>query len=150
MSEAARGDEQPGREEGARATATGPGRVLIAVYAVFALSATARASVQLVTKFHEAPLAYLLSAFAGVVYIVATIALLRRGARARRIAWLAVSIELIGVVAIGTFSLVMPSDFPHSTVWSHYGSGYGWVPLVLPMLGLAWLRHTRARRSGSG
>jgi hypothetical protein len=120
--------------------------VLIAVYAVFALSATARASVQLVTKFSEAPLAYLLSAFAGVVYVLATIGLLRTGSAGRRLAWVAVSTELIGVLAVGTFSQVTPADFPHSTVWSHYGSGYGWVPLVLPVLGLAWLWHTRARR----
>jgi hypothetical protein len=46
---------------------TGPGRLLIAVYAVFAISATARAGYQILTKFSEAPLAYLLSAFAAVV-----------------------------------------------------------------------------------
>jgi hypothetical protein len=123
-------------------TATGPGRVLIAVYAVFALSATARAGVQLATKFHQAPLAYLLSAFAGVVYILATIGLTRSGPGARRLAWTAVSIELTGVLVIGTFSLLDRADFPDSTVWSDYGSGYGWVPLVLPVLGLLWLRRT--------
>lgn len=139
MSEAAE------RDDGPQATATGPGRVLIAVYAIFALSATARASVQLVTKFNEAPLAYLLSAVAGVVYILATIGLLRTGPAARRLAWVAVSIELIGVLTVGTFSLVTPTDFPDSTVWSRYGSGYGWVPLVLPVLGLAWLWHTRTK-----
>lgn len=133
---------------GAIRTATGPGRVLIAVYAVFALSATARAGVQLATKFHQAPLAYLLSAFAGVVYIVATVGLVRTGRAARRLAWTAVSIELAGVLLIGTFSVLQPADFPDATVWSRYGSGYGWVPLVLPMLGLLWLRHTgRADRS---
>jgi hypothetical protein len=24
------------------------------------------------------------------------------------------------------------------TVWSHFGSGYGYLPLVLPVLGLLW------------
>jgi hypothetical protein len=28
-------------------------------------------------------------------------------------------------------------------VWSWYGIGYGFVPLVLPIFGLAWLWHTR-------
>lgn len=136
------GDTDAGRSPEPRATATGPGRVLIAVYAVFALSATARAGVQLATKFHDAPLAYLLSAFAGVVYILATVGLTRSGLRARRLAWTAVSIELAGVLLIGTFSLVDRADFPDSTVWSGYGSGYGWIPLVLPVLGLLWLRRT--------
>ena len=48
-------------------TAHGPGRVLVAVYAVFALAAGARAAVQLALQFDEAPLADLLSAFAALV-----------------------------------------------------------------------------------
>jgi hypothetical protein len=125
-----------------RATATGPGRVLIAVYAVFALSATARAGVQLATKFHEAPLAYLLSAFSGVVYILATVGLARNGPAARRLAWTAVTIELVGVLVVGSLSVFDRAAFPSATVWSGYGAGYGWIPLVLPLLGLFWLYRT--------
>lgn len=129
------------------ATATGPGRVLIAVYAVFALAATARAGVQLATRFSEAPLAYLLSAFSGVVYILATVGLSRSGPGARRLAWTAVAVELAGVLVIGSLSVFDPVAFPRATVWSGYGAGYGWVPLVLPVLGLLWLFHTgRAAR----
>lgn len=51
------------------------GRVLTFVYGLFALSATARATVQLTTRFEAAPVAYLLSLLAGVVYIVATVGL---------------------------------------------------------------------------
>jgi hypothetical protein len=125
-----------------RATATGPGRVLIAVYAVFALSATARAGVQLATKFHEAPLAYVLSAFSGVVYILATVGLARNGPGARRLAWTAVTIELVGVLVVGSLSVFDRAAFPSATVWSGYGAGYGWIPLVLPLLGLFWLYRT--------
>jgi hypothetical protein len=123
------------------ATSTGVGRVLIAVYGVFALSASARAGVQLATRFHEAPIAYLLSAFAGVVYIAATVGLARGY---RTLAWVTVLIELVGVLAVGTASLLLPADFPRATVWSGYGAGYGWVPLVLPVFGLLWLRRTRS------
>jgi cytochrome bd-type quinol oxidase subunit 2 len=116
--------------------------VLVAVYAVFALAATSRAAVQIATDFSEAPLAYVLSAFSAVVYVVATIALARRGSGARRLALVAITIELVGVLAIGTASIVAPEDFPKATVWSGYGSGYGFVPLVLPLVGLWWLRRT--------
>jgi len=126
----------------ARATRSGPGRVLIAVYAIFALSATARAAVQIATKLTQAPLAYLLSAVAGVVYIVATVALARG---MRRLAWSAVGFELVGVLAVGTFTVLVARDFPDDTVWSAYGRGYGFVPLVLPFFGLWWLWHTRPR-----
>jgi cytochrome bd-type quinol oxidase subunit 2 len=116
---------------------TGPGRVLVGVYGLFALSATARASVQLATQFSQAPLAYLLSALSAVIYIVATVALARSY---RRLALACCTLELVGVLAIGTASLLVPHAFPQATVWSTYGIGYGFVPLVLPIIGLLWLR----------
>ena len=121
---------------------SGAGRVLVAVYGTFALAAGARAAVQLSTRFAEAPVAYLLSAFAAVVYIVATVGLVRGGRGGRRTALVAISIELVGVLAVGTFSLADRAEFPDETVWSAYGSGYYFVPLVLPVLGLLLLRRT--------
>lgn len=123
-------------------TRSGPGRLLIAVYAIFALAATARSAVQIATRFSEAPLAYLLSAFAAVVYVVATVCLARGDRTSRRVATVSIVVELVGVLAIGTFSIVDPQAFPDATVWSGYGRGYGFVPLVLPVLGLWWLRRT--------
>ena len=139
------GSTSQGRRSGPRPTASGPGRLLVLVYGIFALSATARAAVQIATKFHEAPLAYVLSALAAVVYICATVGLARSGPGARLLATVAVTVELIGVLVVGTISLAQPDDFPDATVWSGYGEGYGFVPLVLPVLGLLWLRHTRER-----
>jgi hypothetical protein len=131
-------------------TRTGPGRLLIAVYALFALSASARAGVQIATKFHHAPVAYLLSAFAAVVYILATVTLAVGSPTARRIAVVSCSVELVGVLAVGTWSLADPATFPDATVWSGYGSGYGFVPLVLPVFGLLWLRRwNRGARQGA-
>lgn len=126
----------------ARPTGRGPGRLLVAVYAVFALSATSRALYQLLAKFSDAPVAYLLSAVAAVVYCVATYALLRDE---RPLALGTIAFELAGVLAVGTLTVADRSLFPDSTVWSQYGQGYGFVPLVLPVVGLLWLRRTSAR-----
>lgn len=122
---------------------TGPGRLLIAVYAVFALSATARAGYQILTKFSEAPLAYLLSAFAAVVYIVATVSLAKAGRTWFKVSVTAVLVELIGVLVVGALSLFDAVNFPHETVWSLFGRGYGFIPLLLPILGLIWLYRRR-------
>ena len=124
------------------ATRGGPGRVLIAVYAVFALAATARSGVQIATKFGDAPLAYVLSAVAAVVYIVATVSFARGSATSRRVAVVSCTVELLGVLAVGTASLLDKAAFPDSTVWSLYGDGYGFVPVILPILGLLWIRRT--------
>lgn len=129
-----------------RRTNSGPGRILVAVYAIFALSASARAGVQLATQYHQAPLAYLLSALAGFVYIVATITLARGTAGSRRLATVAIGVELVGVLTVGTLSVFDAEAFPRATVWSVYGIGYGFVPLVLPVLGLLWLWRTRPLR----
>jgi hypothetical protein len=124
-------------------TSSGAGRVLVAVYGVFALAATARSLVQLFTKADEAPLAYALSALAAVVYIAATLGLAEVGHSPRRLAWAAVVFELLGVLTVGTLTVIDPELFPDATVWSAYGAGYGWLPLVLPFAGIAWLWRTR-------
>lgn len=141
---------RPAPRPAARPTGSGPGRALVAVYGVFALAATARAGFQIATKLEEAPVAYLLSAFSAVVYVVATIALARGTGRWRTVAWVAVIVELVGVLTVGTLSVLDAGDFPDETVWSGFGRGYGYVPLVLPVLGLLWLWRTRppAERSG--
>jgi hypothetical protein len=118
----------------------GFGRVVVAVYAVFALSASARSLYQLATKAAEAPVAYALSALAGVVYILATFAL---ATNRRRLAAAAIGFELVGVLAVGLLTVLDTALFPDATVWSDFGAGYGFVPLVLPFVGLAWVLRSR-------
>ena len=120
----------------------GVGRLLIAVYGVFAISASARASFQLITKFEDAPLAYSLSALSAVVYVLATITMAKDGWR--HLAAYAIWFELIGVLSVGTLSFVSPALFAHPSVWSEFGAGYAYIPLLLPVLGLIWLRKQRA------
>lgn len=125
-----------------------PGRqVLVAVYAVFAVAAGARSGVQLATRFEEAPVAYLLSALAAVIYVVATVALRYQGRRATQVAVAAISVELVGVLGVGALSVAEPELFPDQTVWSDFGVGYGFVPLVLPIVGLVWLWRHGSRSS---
>ena len=126
-------------------TKTGPGRLLVAVYGLFALSAFARAVVQIATEFSRAPVAYLLSGLAAVIYILATVTLVVGSPAARRIAVVSCSVEFVGVLAVGTWSLADPASFPDATVWSGFGAGYGFVPLVLPVFGLLWLRRWRKK-----
>jgi hypothetical protein len=121
----------------------GFGRVLIAIYAVFALAATARSLVQIVRGFDQAPIAYSLSALAAGVYIVATVALLKGEGWGRRLAVVAIGFELAGVLIVGSLSLALPQDFPRASVWSGFGSGYLFIPLALPIVGLWWLWRTR-------
>nr|BFE82099.1 hypothetical protein GCM10020093_047000 [Planobispora longispora] len=133
-------DERGSSAEAAPSVGAGPGRVLVAVYGVFALAAGARAAVQIARQFDEAPLAYSLSAFAAVVYLLLAVAMARGN---RTVALAACGIELAGVLVVGTFSLLDPEAFPKATVWSGFGSGYVFIPLVLPLLGLFWLSRRR-------
>lgn len=125
---------------------SGFGRVIIVVYAIFALSAGVRAAYQIFTQFAVAPLAYLLSLFAALVYILAAVALTRTGPAWHRMATAAVMIELVGVIGIGAWTYAAPDLFADDTVWSHFGQGYGFIPLVLPFIGLLWLWRTRPGR----
>jgi cytochrome bd-type quinol oxidase subunit 2 len=123
-------------------TRRGVGIILVALYGLFALAATGRATYQIIADFQKAPIAYLLSALAAVIYLVATVALARGDRTSVRVARVAITIELVGVLAVGLLSYLVPSEFPDKTVWSHFGSGYGYIPLVLPILGLLWLRYS--------
>lgn len=122
---------------------SGIGRVLVAVYAVLALAAVGRSFVQIATKFDEAPLAYTLSALAALVYVVATVALILSGRGWYRVAWATIVFEFTGVIVVGVLSVAFPELFPDDTVWSWFGRGYLFIPLVLPVLGMWWLAKHR-------
>ncbi|GAA3543406.1 membrane protein [Nocardioides daeguensis] len=139
--------ERPAAAQPAHPLSEGWGRALVFVYGLFAVAATGRSAVQLGLEPGKAPLAYSLSLLAAVLYLVATTCLLLGGRTGWRVAGVAVAIELVGVLSVGTLSYVATDLFPDKTVWSHFGQGYGFLPLVLPFAGLAWLRHTAPRRS---
>ncbi len=117
-------------------------KILVAAYTVLAIAAGARAAVQLATRADEAPVQYALSAAAAVVYLVLAVAL-RRPERWRTVALVAASVELAGVLAVGFAELLSPTAWPDETVWSGFGAGYAWAPLVLPVAALVLLGRRR-------
>ncbi|GAA4738551.1 membrane protein [Amnibacterium soli] len=132
----------------ARPKTSGAGRTLIVFYFIMTIAALARSIFEIVSHFSVAPLAYLLSLFAGIVYLIATIALVTPGRPAFRVAQIAITIELVGVLVVGALSVVDLSLFPfsgdRSTVWAYFGLEYLLIPLALPILGLLFLRSQRA------
>jgi 4-amino-4-deoxy-L-arabinose transferase-like glycosyltransferase len=126
------------------ATRSGPHQVLLAFYALFTLAAGARAAVQLASDADRAPVAYTLSAVAAVTYALGWYAIRRASAGHTGLASVTLWVELAGVLVVGTLSLVVRRWFPDASVWSDYGIGYGFVPAVLPVAGLLWLRRQKA------
>jgi hypothetical protein len=122
---------------------TGPGMLLVWFYGVMVVGAVSRSVYQIATDFGRAPLAYSLSAVAGVVYGFITYTLIRGGERARRAALVCCAAELAGVLIVGTWTLADPSAFPDATVWSDYGMGYVFIPVLLPLSAMYWLRRSR-------
>ncbi|WP_229909960.1 hypothetical protein [Streptomyces flavofungini] len=129
---------------------TGPGILLVWLYGVMVVGAVSRSAVQISTDFGKAPLAYTLSAIAGVVYGFITYSLVRGGERARKAALVCCAAELAGVLAVGAWTLAEPSAFPDATVWSDFGMGYLFIPVLLPVTAVFWLRKSRARTGTAG
>ncbi|GAA3503679.1 hypothetical protein GCM10019016_107900 [Streptomyces prasinosporus] len=127
----------------------GPGLLLVWLYGVMVVGAVSRSAYQIATEFDRAPLAYSLSAVAGVVYGFITYTLVRGGETARRAALVCCAAELVGVLTVGTWTLVEPSAFPDATVWSDYGMGYLFIPVLLPLTAVYWLRGARPGRPAS-
>lgn len=121
---------------------------LLAAYGLLAFAAVGRSTYELFAKFSDAPLAYGLSTCAAAIYVVAVWAIARADSHALRIAQVACSFELLGVLVVGTLSLADDDLFPAGTVWSYYGRDYGWLPLVVPGLALWWI--ARRRRAPAG
>ncbi|MER5941887.1 hypothetical protein ABT121_31780 [Streptomyces sp. NPDC001928] len=130
-------EEQPTR------LISGPGILLVWLYGVMVVGAVSRSAYQIATEFDRAPLAYSLSAVAGLVYGFITYTLVRGGERARKAALVCCAAELAGVLIVGTWTMVDPSAFPDATVWSDYGMGYLFIPVLLPLSALYWLRKAR-------
>ncbi|MFI1420604.1 hypothetical protein ACH4VX_21965 [Streptomyces sp. NPDC020731] len=124
----------------------GPGLLLVWLYGVMVVGAVSRSAYQIAAEFDRAPLAYSLSAVAGVVYGFITYTLVRGGETARRAALVCCAAELVGVLTVGTWTLVEPSAFPDATVWSDYGMGYLFIPVLLPLTAVYWLRKARPER----
>jgi hypothetical protein len=123
---------------------TGPHKLLLTVYALFILAAGARSVVQIARDFDAAPAAYSLSVFAAVTYALGWLAIRRAASGRLGFAAVMLWVELSGVLVVGTLSLVRPGWFPEASVWSGYGIDYGFVPALLPILGLLWLQRQRA------
>ncbi|MEU9574244.1 hypothetical protein AB0D62_31170 [Streptomyces massasporeus] len=119
---------------------SGPGTLLVWLYGVMVVGAVSRSAYQIATEFDRAPLAYSLSAVAGVVYGFITYTLVRGGETARKVALACCVAELVGVLTVGTWTLVEPSAFPDATVWSDFGMGYLFIPVLLPVSAIYWLR----------
>jgi hypothetical protein len=142
-------DPQP-----ARPKTSGPGRTLIVFYFIMTIAALARSIFEIAVHLDRAPFAYLLSLLAGLIYLVATIGLVTPGRAAYRTAAVAITAELVGVLVVGTLSVLNPSLFPltgdRGTVWAYYGLEYLLIPLALPVLGLLFLRSQRRVFAGTG
>ncbi|MFI0239464.1 hypothetical protein [Streptomyces sp. NPDC016845] len=135
--------EETDKSVGSRRLTSGPGTLLVWLYGVMVVGAVSRSVFQIATDFGKAPLAYSLSAVAGVVYGFITYSLVRGGETARKAARVCCAAELVGVLAVGTWTLVEPSAFADSTVWSDYGMEYLFIPVLLPVSALFWLRRAR-------
>ncbi|WP_405981538.1 hypothetical protein [Streptomyces sp. NBC_00158] len=128
---------------GRKRLVSGPGLLLVWLYGVMVVGALSRSAYQISTEFDRAPLAYSLSAAAAVAYAFITYSLVRGGETARRAALVCCGVELAGVLAVGTWTLVRPEAFPDATVWSDFGMGYLFIPVILPVTGMLWLRSKR-------
>lgn len=117
--------------------------VLLAVYALLFVASGARSIVQLVDPPYPTHLPYVLSLLAAVTYALGWWAI--RSAADGRTGFASVMlwVELAGVVAVGTLTIVRSDLFLDQTVWTWYGAYYLGTPAILPVAGLLWLRRKR-------
>lgn len=119
------------------------GVILAISYPVLAISTGFRALYQLF--FKEGVTNYLapaLTAVAALLYLIATVGFAVQEKWAWRISVIALSLEMILVLVVGTLSIFYPEVIGR-TVWRYYGIDYAFFPLIQPFLGLLWLFHPK-------
>lgn len=117
------------------------GTILGVSYPVLALSTGFRAIYRL--GFKEGVIDYLpptLSLIAALCYLTATIGFTIRKRWAWQLSVVVLSFETFMTFLIGILSFTHP-DLVGNTVWRQFGADYGYLPLIQPLLGLAWLFH---------
>lgn len=108
-------------------------RGLALLYLFWAIALCSRAVWQYVTRDGDLTPTHL-SMVAGLIYL-AIVGWAWRGHRTALVAGL--TIEIIGVITISIGECYWP--LPYASAWSGFGSGYLWMPLILPILGLIQL-----------
>lgn len=136
---------EPGRQ--------GLGAVVKAAYLIFAVAAGGRSVVQWWADPNHDRLAHALSLVAFCFYLAGYL-LARSGppaVRARRVLFAVACLELTGVITVGSLDFLTPG-LVGSTIWSHFGAGYGLAPLLIPVAMIVWVRrgHLAVPIDGSG
>jgi hypothetical protein len=125
-------------------TARGASDVLGFFYALWSFSALGRSSYEYLFKRPTTYIPAHLSTFVGLLYILIIVGLRRRSPRWWRLTLALLIVELAGVLIVGTIDVVW-RPFPYATVWSNYGVGYFFMPLLLPFAGLWWMLRKATR-----
>ncbi len=121
------------------------GYILAISYPLLAFSAAGRSVYQLFFKMGVALEAgSLLSAFAGLCYLLAAFGLVFRRPWTWFLSLTVLAVESLGTVLVGTLSITAP-DLVGRSVWRLYGVDFAFFPLVQPFLGIAWLLWPRTR-----
>jgi hypothetical protein len=113
-------------------------RGLALLYLFWAVALCSRAIWQYMTRSGDLRPTHL-SLIAGLIY-VAIVVWAWYGQR--KFLMLGLVVELMGVLAISIGELRWP--LPYASAWSQFGSGYLYMPIILPILGLLHLSMKRA------
>lgn len=129
-----------------RGPSLGLGRLVMAAFWLFGAWVTINAVVD-VLHWNSGPIGPVLVALvAGLVYLLAALALTHNGRRMRMIGWASVSVEAIGPVLVGVLGVGVPQLSDPRSPWGAFGADYWYIPLVLPVVGLVWLWWSNPRR----
>lgn len=131
----------PGAPEGRPRAAAD---ALVFFYGLWAVAAISRALYQYAVRRPPDLTPTHISLFVGALYVLIILGMRRRSPAAWRATLALLAVELLGVLVVGAVDVVW-RPFPYTTVWSGFGAGYLYMPLLLPAAGIWWMLRPATR-----
>lgn len=144
--DASRSSSAPGASVDDRPRALGLGRLVMVAFWGVGLWLTGAALADLFTHGEGPRGPEILALVAGVVYLLAALALTHNGRRMRIIGWACIGATIAAPILFAVAGVGLPQLAEPRSAWTGFGSDFFYLPLLVSVIGCVWMWYSNPRR----
>ena len=136
----------PGGVVDDRPRALGPGRLVMAAFWGIGIWTSSVAVVDLLDHREASWWPHLCALLAGIIYLLAAIALTHNGRRMRILGWACIGTTIMVPILVSISGIGRAYPNGPRTLWAAFGSDFFYLPLLVSVIGAAWMWYSNPRR----